>query len=76
MHDGTSTNAVSVAIHNVTTTGTYGTDTEVERVSISQYKSKTSRSMQIAAGGKIIMAPDAADQITVNLEDGVIFTGL
>ena len=74
MHDGTSTDAVSVAVHRVSTNGTYGTDTEVDRVSVSAGTKGIASTFRLGPGGKIVCAAGEADQITVNIEDGAIFS--
>lgn len=74
MHDGTSTNAVGVAIHNLGTAGTYGNDTQVDYVSVSQGSRASSKLFRLSAGGKIVCNADAADQVTVDLDSGVIFS--
>jgi hypothetical protein len=74
MHDGTSTTAVGIAIHHLSTNGTYGSDTQVDYVTVSQNRRETSKILRLAAGGKIVCAADQADQITVDLDSGVIFS--
>lgn len=74
MHDGTSTNAVNVAIHAVSTDGTYGTDTQVDAVSVSQNQAGTSKTIRLGPGGRIFCDPDTADQITVSLADGFVMS--
>ena len=73
-HDGTSTDAVAIAVHHVSTNGTYGSDTQVDRVVVSQNKREVSKLFGLGPGGKIICAADAADQITVDMDSGVIFS--
>ena len=71
MHDGTSTAAVAVDIHLVSTNGTYGADTQVDQVSVSPGQSEVSKTFRVGPGGKIVCDPDTADQITVSIANGI-----
>jgi len=74
MHDGTATTAVGIAIHHVSTTGTYGSNTQVDYITVSPSRRETSKPLRLAAGGKIVCNADTANQVTVDLDSGVIFS--
>ena len=74
MHDGTSTNPVSIAVHHVISGGTYGNNTQVDQVVVSQNRREVSKLLRLGPGGKVVCAPDVADMVTVDVDSGVIFS--